>query len=99
MEIISTDQDFNNLGNSWNELLQDSQSNQIFLQLGWLRICRLNIAEEIAAINICIYYSGIYSSFQTTNKQDFRHLSPGLIMLQYVIHTALLENAQEFDLG
>lgn len=68
-----------------------------FLELGWLRLYRLIIKGETAAIDYGFAYQGRYYTFAGGWDARFAEHSPGDMLTGIIIQEAIAEGLREFD--
>jgi CelD/BcsL family acetyltransferase involved in cellulose biosynthesis len=68
-----------------------------FLDLGMLRLHRLDVGTSIAAIDYCFSYGNVVSSFQTGYDPRWSRYGPGRRILGHSIKAAIEEGATHFD--
>jgi CelD/BcsL family acetyltransferase involved in cellulose biosynthesis len=68
-----------------------------FLKSNYLRIYRLEIAGELAAVSLHYMFRGKAFYFSSGRRQDLAHLHIGHVLQEIAIRDALLSDAHEYD--
>lgn len=67
-------------------------------RLGWLHLDFLEVAGRPLATTFSFEYNGTFYLYNSAFDQEWRHLSPGVILVSYLIERSIEEGLSRFDM-
>lgn len=67
-------------------------------ELGWLRLDFLEVAGRPLATTFSFEYNGTFYLYNSAFDQQWRHLSPGLVLVSYLIEGSIEVGLERFDM-